>query len=616
MTFNNIINYFKENFDDMLSNAAEAYFEANRYNVKRKLYFKCHSDDLYCDETNVKAVHPYLKSDEKIEFDIIVTIKICGTERHGWDVDCIDKDLWLKINGEGTLKKEIKDFNIISICDYESISDKHKIPLNKNLIPYMSREKLDFIAQDFLKKFYPDGLKEAIYVNPRIIAKRLNLAICKHNISMDKSILGRIFFEDTISSFYDNEKACMKKIKVKAKTIVYDPDAYFMDNIEKENNNTIMHECVHYYFHKKAIELYTVLNNKFKYFDFKNEINFGNDALGIMEWQAHHLTPRILMPYETFRDEAYRLIKLFRIKNNCDTIDIISNVISSLSNTFHVSKQAVKIRLCDIGIKEAYGCNICCDGYQAPNFTYDDGSCAYNETFVIPFIDAVLLSLNSIVDEMMKSQKLLYLESHLCLNLEEFIGTDIHGNKFIKHEAKKHLNRFCIKMKIKLEDDNHLCEKELLLYRNKGSKIKTKLVFEEENNKLGENEKILTILNEEKKFSKAFFDLNNDFVSCMKMLKEKSKLTYEDIEEETTIQISSIKNIFSGKRDGTLLRLTVILMAMGAEPDVAYHVIDKSGVRIDMGNEEHLLCRFIINTMHADTMENILYYIKLAGFTI
>ncbi len=195
MTFNNIINYFKENFDDMLSNAAEAYFEANRYNVKRKLYFKCHSDDLYCDETNIKAVHPYLKSDEKIEFDIIVTIKICGTERHGWDVDCIDKDLWLKINGEGTLKKEIKDFNIISICDYESISDKHKIPLNKNLIPYMSREKLDFIAQDFLKKFYPDGLKEAIYVNPRIIAKRLNLTICKHNISKDKSILGRIFLK-------------------------------------------------------------------------------------------------------------------------------------------------------------------------------------------------------------------------------------------------------------------------------------------------------------------------------------------------------------------------------------------------------------------------------------
>lgn len=57
-------------------------------------------------------------------------------------------------------------------------------------------------------------------------------------------------------------------------------------------------------------------------------------------------------------------------------------------------------------------------------------------------------------------------------------------------------------------------------------------------------------------------------------------------------------------------------MAMGAEPDVVYHVIDKSGVRIDMANEEHLLCRFIINTMHADTMENILYYIKLAGFTI
>lgn len=59
-------------------------------------------------------------------------------------------------------------------------------------------------------------------------------------------------------------------------------------------------------------------------------------------------------------------------------------------------------------------------------------------------------------------------------------------------------------MKIKLEDDNHLGERELLLYRNKESKIKTKLVFEEETNKLGEKGKIMTILNEEKNLVKHF----------------------------------------------------------------------------------------------------------------
>lgn len=125
-----------------------------------------------------------------------------------------------------------------------------------------------------------------------------------------------------------------------------------------------------------------------------------------------------------------------------------------------------------------------------------------------------------------------------------------------------------------------------------------------------EKAKTLAIIKEETEFSKDFFNLNNDYVSCMKMLKKRSGLTFPDIEQSTTIGLKSIKNIFSGKRDGTLLRLTLILMAMGADPDVAFHVIDKSGLRIDMANEEHLLCRFIINTMHADTMENILKRVK------
>ena len=616
MTFNNIINYFKENFSDMLFNAAKDFFNANRFNIRQKLHFKCHSDDLCCGEINIKAIHPYLKDDEKIGFDLVVAIKIWDTNRYGLNDDNFDKWLWLNINGDGTLKEEIKNFNIISVSDYNSNYDKNKIILNNNLVPYMSKENLDIFARAFLERFYPEALTEIINVDPKIVAKRMNLKILSHNISKDKSVFGRIFFEDTISPFYDKKNDCMKKIKVCAKTIVYDPDAYYMDNIEKENNNTIIHECVHYFYHKSAIELYMILNNNIQCLDYKDKLNFNPDALGIIEWQAHVLTPRILMPYETFSEEAYRLIKKLRISNNCDTIDIISDVILSLSNTFHVSKQSVKIRLCEIGIKEAYGCNIYCDGLAVPNFTFDEGSCRYNETFVIPFMDAVLLSSNPAIDKMMTKQKLLYLESHLCLNLEEYIGTDLYGKKYIKPEARKYLNRFCIKMEIEPSNNNHLYGSEIFLNRDDSSNVKTRLIFKDEYKALSDKAKVELILEEEKKFSKNFFDLNNDFVSCMKMLKKRSGLTYEDIEEITTIQISSIKNIFSGKRNGTLLRLTVILMAIGAEPDAAYHVIDKSGLRIDRNNDEHLLCRFIINSMHADTMENILHFINTTCFTI
>ena len=71
-----------------------------------------------------------------------------------------------------------------------------------------------------------------------------------------------------------------------------------------------------------------------------------------LEWQTIVLAPRILMPYKTFSQEAYNLINIFTSGNNCDTIDILPDVIDSLSRTFKVPKFSVKIRLVDIGIIE------------------------------------------------------------------------------------------------------------------------------------------------------------------------------------------------------------------------------------------------------------------------
>ena len=171
-------------------------------------------------------------------------------------------------------------------------------------------------------------------------------------------------------------------------------------------------------------------------------------------------------------------------------------------------------------------------------------------------------------------------------------------------------------MKMTIVNFDSCYERECLLNRNRNSKFHTKLCFEGKEKDIFTEANIMKILEEERKFNNAFFDLNNDYVTCMKMLKEKSGLTYEQIEAETEIELSSVKNIIAGKRNGSLLRLTFILMAIGAEPDSAYHVIDKSGVRLDRDNAEHQLCRFIINTMHADTMENIIKCVNNANFKI
>lgn len=617
MSNKGINKYVQDNFKDKIVKECENFFESHRYMVREELGFKCYSGNLICGDSNINSCIAYDKND-KIGFDIIVMIKIFGTIRKGQN-NYVGKDLWLNLLCEGTIETEFKDFNTINVRIYDKIRVKHERSLNEMLVPYIKKNELDFIAEEFLRKYYPKALLSPINVDSRLVAEKMGLKVCKHNIVKDKSIFGRIFFEDTLAPFYDASCDSITKLYVDANTIVYDPNSYFMSNIEKENNNTIIHECVHFYLHRYAIKFQKIFDKKYKWFDCdingRANMNLGMD-INIMEWQANALTPRILMPYKAFSEEAFKLIKEFRLKNNSDTIDILPNVIETLSNLYHVSKLSVKIRLCDIGITEAYGCDIWCDDYKVPDFSFEPGTCEYNETFVIPAIDAIALSSNPIISKMMEEQKLVYLESHLCLNSEKYIGKDLYGKKYIKYEARKKLNKFCIKMKMTIVNFDSCYERECLLNRNRNSKFHTKLCFEGKEKDIFTEANIMKILEEERKFNNAFFDLNNDYVTCMKMLKEKSGLTYEQIEAETEIELSSVKNIIAGKRNGSLLRLTLILMAIGAEPDSAYHVIDKSGVRLDRDNAEHQLCRFIINTMHADTMENIIKCVNNANFKI
>ncbi len=618
MDFTSVKKYIKEEFEDVIYDSAQKFFESHRYKVRQALEFKCHSDDLESDELNVMSVLIFENDNNKFGFDLVVTLSIMGTERCGWDVESISKDLWLNLICEGTIEEKFKDFKINSVRIYEADREKYSRPLNDRLAPFFHKNDLDKIAESFLNKYYPEALTHATSVDVRQVARNMGLKVCRHNIARDNSVFGRIFFEETIAKFYNSKTDKMDKIKVSANTIVYDPDAYFMDNIENENNNTIIHECIHYEYHRHAIEFQRIFNSKAKWIECNVDGNPGDSIIDIskLEWQANILAPRILMPYKTFSEKAKSLIDTFTQGNHCEVIDILPDVIDSLSKTFKVSKLSVKIRLCDIGINEAVGCNVWCDNSLVPTFSFDKGTCDYNETFVIPTVDAALLSLDSEIEELMNKHQLLYLDSHICFNDERYIGINPSGKPFIKHDARKHLNEFCIKMRMEIKEYNTLYKMECFLNHDKNSKVRTSLHFDGLMANMTDFGRIKAILKEESEFSKSFFELTNDFASCMKMLKERSNLTFEEISDMTHIEITSVKNIISGKRDGSLLRLTVILMALGADPDVAYHVIDKSGVRIDKATEEGLMCRFIINMMHADSMENIHKAIKAANLKI
>lgn len=81
------------------------------------------------------------------------------------------------------------------------------------------------------------------------------------HIAKTCSVFGQIYFSDCEIQHYDRDAREYKPLKVRRGTILVDPDVYFMRNIGSVNN-TIIHESVHWEFHRKFFELVKLYNKE------------------------------------------------------------------------------------------------------------------------------------------------------------------------------------------------------------------------------------------------------------------------------------------------------------------------------------------------------------------
>lgn len=170
MSHKGINKYVQDNFKDKIVKECENFFESHRYMVREELGFKCYSGNLICGDSNINSCIAYDKND-KIGFDIVVIIKIFGTIRKGQN-NYVGKELWLNLLCEGTIETEFKDFNIINVRIYDKIRVKHERSLNEMLVPYIKKNELDFIAEEFLRKYYPKALLSPINVDSRLVVEK------------------------------------------------------------------------------------------------------------------------------------------------------------------------------------------------------------------------------------------------------------------------------------------------------------------------------------------------------------------------------------------------------------------------------------------------------------
>lgn len=268
---------------------------------------------------------------------------------HNDETDCDHQ--WFTLKCTGDLDKHLNDMTVNAITVYSGHERRHR-RLSDSLVPVMRKEDLEQVADEFLNKYYPEARLQPMWIDPVKLAERMGLTVICHTISSEGTVFGQIYFREAEATLYDEKTEQTIKQKVSPGTIIVDPNVAFQRNLGAYNN-TIVHECVHWEYHKKAFALEQLFNEDASRIRCKvvgGIAGKSDDGTKWMEWQANSLAPKIQMPLAQFKRKAAEYIKTARNElGTTELCELMPAVIDELAAFFAVSRMAAKIRLITAG---------------------------------------------------------------------------------------------------------------------------------------------------------------------------------------------------------------------------------------------------------------------------
>jgi Zn-dependent peptidase ImmA (M78 family) len=207
----------------------------------------------------------------------------------------------------------------------------------KNMLPVIPASEYDDIATEFLETYFEDALMKPMSVPIyEIASNEMKLTINECCLSEESDIYGMTVFSDGYIEVYNPKEELADTLFFKEKTILIDPLAIQKTNLGCRNN-TIAHECFHWYKHRYYYKLQQLsLPRIAKYCSCSiNAAPTITEEEQIMEIQAVAMAPRILMPKMMF----------IQVAMNFDLLKEKEYAVNELSKFFQVSKQSALIRL-------------------------------------------------------------------------------------------------------------------------------------------------------------------------------------------------------------------------------------------------------------------------------
>lgn len=435
--------------------------------------------DLSVDRLNFEVEYV---SSEKIRVYILVSAHYACYEVTSdldggvsWDIYDADRYKNFLVEFDGDISNEFQVLTLAGIQEtaleegeLRTSFDSSHLFYDFQLLPAIKNWNFDFAAQKLLNEFYYSNpiCEQSGPIEPNILAVNMGLTVKQKFTLRNTDIDGAIFFNDDVFDHPSTGFGEIERERVEKGTVILITG--FNDSNRK--NNTLVHECVHWCFHRPAFYLQKLLGNNVPKITCRNGIKGeeSGDYFSVREWQANKLSPRILCPTDGLLELVEKEYEKRReeFTEEC-VLDSAAYVIKDCASYYNVTIQLFTNRLRDLGIKNLGGFFRCPgDFYGKGRRSYIDpylvreGQLRWGETYDLPNFDyEFLVDNNPELQEAIDLEIVDFVDNHLCI-----VKPNLYDSWFPKHlsnYARLHMDEFCFIFKEPIFGENYACTSSL-----------------------------------------------------------------------------------------------------------------------------------------------------------
>ena len=305
----------------------------------------------------------------------------------------------------------------------------------------LGKNRLDDYAEKYLSQHYPQALLEPMALPVDELLERSGLKVEHASLSADGDVFGCCLLVDGEVQVFDQAIGDFVPQRFSAGTVLIDPDSQ-ANLSEGARRNALMHELLHwekdrtfFLISQKRLArnghtLEPILSRSSSTFLTPSEKSRKRETeIQWLEWQAHRLAPRVLMPKAMFHRKASEYLE-------ADSSLTCDRLIDQLAQFFLVSRSAVKYRLLEVGLKQRL--SKLRDFPVVYSFIH-----THEERFstLEPAEAFLLVAQNPRLRRWVEAGDFIYVDGYFIRNSTTFVRIDKNGNYRLKASAKKNLAR-------------------------------------------------------------------------------------------------------------------------------------------------------------------------------